>query len=94
MQTIELQHPIKLAGESHAKLTMRRSKVKDRLVVAKMKTASDEEKEINLFANLCEVAPSVIEELDESDYAKLQNTYLNFFKSEGMSPEPLSSSRK
>ena len=94
MQTIELQHPIELSGESHTTLSMRRSKVKDRLAVAKMKTASDEEKEIRLFANLCEVAPNVIEELDESDYAKLQNTYLNFFKSEGMSPEPSSSSRK
>ncbi len=94
MQTIELQHPIELSGELHEKLTMRRSKVKDRLLVAKMKTASDEEKEIRLFANLCEVAPNLIEELDESDYAKLQNAYLNFFKSEGMSQEPLSSSRK
>lgn len=31
---------------------MRHSKVKDFLIVAKMKTASDEEKEIRLFASM------------------------------------------
>ena len=94
MQTIDLKYPVESSGEIHEKLTMRRSKVKDRLLVAKMKNASDEEKEIRLFANLCEVAPAIIEDLDESDYANLQKTYLNFFKSEGMSDEPLSSSQK
>ena len=73
---------------------MRRSKIKDRLLVAKMKTASDEEKEIRLFANLCEVEPKVIEELDEADYSNLQKVYLGFFNSEGMSQEQSSSSRK
>jgi len=94
MQKIELKYPIELNGENTTNLTMRRSKVKDRLLVAKMKTASDEEKEIRLFANLCEVEPTVIEDLDESDYANLQKTYLSFFNSEGMSQEPLSSSQK
>ena len=50
--------------------------------------AVDEEKEIRLFANLCEVQPSIIEELDESDYATLQKAYMDFFKSEGISDEP------
>lgn len=94
MEQIELKYPVEVSGEVCKELTIRRSKVKDRLLVAKLKNSSDEEKEIRLFANLCEVAPNVIEELDESDYAKLQNAYLNFFKSEGMSPEPSSSSRK
>ena len=87
MQRIELKYPIESNGESLSQLSMRRSKVKDRLIVAKMKTASDEEKEIRLFANLCEVSPNIIEDLDESDYAKLQNSYMDFFKSEGMSDE-------
>lgn len=84
METINLNYPIESAGETISKLNMRRSKVKDRLLVAKMKTTSDEEKEIRLFANLCEVSPNVIEDLDESDYSNLQKAYLNFFKSEGI----------
>ncbi len=94
MQIIELKYPTELNGETHEKLSMRRSKVKDRLLVAKMKNASDEEKEIRLFANLCEVDPKIIEELDESDYANLQKAYLDFFKSEGMLQEQSSSSQK
>lgn len=94
MQTIKLQYAVDSAGESIDELTIRRSKVKDRLLVAKLKNSSDEEKEIRLFANLCEVTPNVIEELDEADYAKLQNAYLNFFKSEEMLSAPSSSSRK
>jgi hypothetical protein len=94
MHTVELKYPVEATGETFTNLTMRRSKIKDRLLVAKMKTASDEEKEIRLFANLCEVEPKVIEELDEADYSNLQKVYLGFFNSEGMSQEPSSSSRK
>ena len=45
---------------------------------------SDEQKEITLFANLCEVPPKVIEELDETDYTSVQKVYLGFF---GSAPE-------
>ena len=84
MKKIELNYPIESDGTNITDLNMRRSKVKDRLIVAKMKNSSDEEKEIRLFANLCEVAPNIIEELDESDYANLQKAYMDFFKSEGI----------
>ena len=84
MQNIKLNYPIESDGTTIANLNMRRSKVKDRLIVAKMKNSSDEEKEIRLFANLCEVATNIIEELDESDYANLQKAYMDFFKSEGI----------
>ena len=94
MQNIKLNYPIKSDGTNIADLNMRRSKVKDRLVVAKMKSASDEEKEIRLFANLCEVQPSIIEDLDESDYATLQKAYMDFFKYEGISDEPSLFSQK
>ncbi len=94
MENIALKYPVEVTGQSYNKLSMRRSKIKDRLLVAKMKTASDEEKEIRLFANLCEVEPKVIEELDEADYSNLQKVYLGFFNSEGMSPEASSSSQK
>lgn len=94
MQNIELKYEIESGGQTYKELRMRRSKVKDRLVVAKMKSASDEEKEIRLFANLCEVEPKIIEELDESDYATLQKAYMDFFKSEGISDEPSLFSQK
>jgi hypothetical protein len=84
MQNIKLNYPIESDSTNITDLNMRRSKVKDRLIVAKMKNSSDEEKEIRLFANLCEVAPNIIEELDESDYANLQKAYMDFFKSEGI----------
>ena len=84
MQNIKLNYPIESDGTTIADLNMRRSKVKDRFIVAKRKNSSDEEKESRLFANLCEVAPNVIEELDESDYANLQKAYMDFFKSEGI----------
>lgn len=94
MEQIELKYPVESAGEVYKNLSMRRSKIKDRLLVAKMKTASDEEKEIRLFANLCEVEPKVIEELDEADYSNLQKVYLGFFNLEEMSSAQSSSSRK
>ena len=94
MKNIKLNYPIESNGETINRLNMRRSKVKDRLLVAKMKNSPDEEKEIRLFANLCEVQPSIIEELDEIDYSALQKAYMDFFKSEGISPEPSLSSQK
>ena len=78
MKTIKLNYPIQADGQTYNKLSLRRSKVKDRLAVARMKNTSDEEKEIRFFANLCEVTPSVIEELDEADYKQLSETYMDF----------------
>lgn len=80
MQTIKLQYPVVVDGTQYAELTIRRSKVKDRLAVSSMQ-ASDEQKEIRLLANLCNVAPGVLEELDETDYAKVQKAYIGFFGS-------------
>lgn len=83
MIDITLKYQITIDGIFIDKLTMRRSKVKDRLAVSNMKEVSDEQKEIRLFANLCEVNPRVIEELDETDYLQVQKAYMGFFGSEG-----------
>ncbi len=80
---IILKYPVKIDGIILDKLIMRRSKVKDRLAVSSMKEASDESKEIRLFANLCEVSLRVIEELDETDYLQVQKAYMGFFGLEG-----------
>ena len=71
MEKIKLEYPIKIDETTYTELTMRRSKVKDRLAVSVM----------NLFANLCEVSPTVIKELDETDYTKVQKVYMGFFGS-------------
>jgi hypothetical protein len=74
---IKLKHPVIVDGTEYAALQMRRCKVKDRRLAAKQK--SDEDREITLIANLCDVPPSVIDELDTVDYSKLQEVLTGFF---------------
>lgn len=76
---LELLFPVTINGAAYQSLNIRRSKVKDRLAVSKL-NLSDEEREIRLLSNLCEVAPEVLQELDEKDYQALQRAYLDFFK--------------
>ncbi|MCT4575072.1 MAG: phage tail assembly protein [Alphaproteobacteria bacterium] len=87
MQTLKLEYTITVSNQTYRELKMRRSKVKDRLAVSNMKNVSSEEKEIRLFANLCDVSPDVIKELDENDYAELQKVYMGFFNLEETSEE-------
>jgi len=74
---IKLKHPITLEGEEVTQLTLRRPKVRDMLGADKQ-GGTDAEKEIRIFANLCEVTPAVIEELDLADYQALQGVYQGF----------------
>ena len=74
---IKLQFPVAVDGQEYAVLHMRRCKVKDRRLAAKQKTQEDQE--VTLIANLCEVPPSVIDELDSADYDKLQDVLRGFF---------------
>ena len=78
MNTIKLQHPFTLNGEEIVALTLRRPKVRDRLIAEKSQ-GSEVEKEIRLIANLCEVAPDCIENLDMADYMACQETLGSFF---------------
>lgn len=74
-----LKYPVTVDGHEYTSLNMRRCKVKDRRLAAKQKT--DEDKEITLISNLCEVPPNVIDELDAVDYAALTETLQGFFVS-------------
>lgn len=74
--TIQLGSPIAASGGTFGKLNMRAPKVRDLLAVDKIK--GDAAKEIRLFANLCEVPPEVVEELDLRDYTALQEAYRGF----------------
>lgn len=71
---IDLKYPLDNGTQA---LTMRRPKVRDMLAADKAK-GSDADKEIAMFANLCEVAPADIEALDMADYKALQQAYSGF----------------
>lgn len=74
---VTLKFPVTVDGHEYAVLNMRRCKVKDRRLAAKQKT--DEDREIALIANLCEVPPNVIDELDAVDYEALTEVLKGFF---------------
>jgi hypothetical protein len=67
---IPLDFPVEVDGTKYTSLTMRRPKTKDSMKAAKFK-GHDADKGVLLLADLCGVAPDVIEELDEIDAKKL-----------------------
>jgi hypothetical protein len=67
---VELDYPVTVSAVEYTKLTMRRPKTKDSLKAAKAR-GTEAEKGILLLADLCDVAPDVIGELDEIDAKKL-----------------------
>jgi CRISPR/Cas system CSM-associated protein Csm5 (group 7 of RAMP superfamily) len=79
MDTIKLIAPITIGNNTYETITIRRPKVRDRLVVERMKK-TDAEKEISMIANLAEVSVDVIEEMDLADYAKIQEVLQNFLE--------------
>ena len=74
--TITLKYPVTVDGATHTTLTMRRPKVCDSRDAQRGGTNADSE--IRLFANLCEVTPAAIEELDMADYMRMQKVYEGF----------------
>jgi len=77
METITLKYPIEVAGEKITSLNLRRPKVRDMLAADKS-AGSEAEKEVAMFANLCEVSRDAILELDGADYGQLQQAYSGF----------------
>ena len=77
---VALRHPKVVEGETHKELTMRRALAGDsRDAQRDGGTAADIE--MRLFANLCEVTPTVIEKLDLGDYQQLQEQFQDFLAS-------------
>jgi len=75
--TITLMYPINSSGSQLNELCMRRPKVRDRLVAEKA-PGNQADKEVRFIANLCEVTPEDIEELDMADYTKIQTALSDF----------------
>ena len=88
-KTIQLRYPVKADGATIEQLTMRRPLVKD-LHAAQRAGAGAAETEVALFANLCEVTPETLDEMDLGDYRRLQGAYDGFLShgSTSAAPEP------
>lgn len=74
---IKLKQPITANGIEIQELQLRRPLVRDMLNSTKS-AGTNEEKEISLFANLCNVSPKDIESLDLRDFFALQEAYSDF----------------
>ncbi|WP_320169943.1 phage tail assembly protein [Maridesulfovibrio sp.] len=77
MEPITLDYPVDFGGVEIKELNMRRAKVRDQKA-ARKSTKNDADYESVLFANLCEVSPDLIDDLDMKDYKKLQEKYKGF----------------
>lgn len=77
MKTITLKHPVKLNGQEYKELRMRRWKVRD-MRRSQASGLPEDEQEVRLFADLCEVSPDVIDELDGADWKQLTDTFKSF----------------
>lgn len=76
---IALDFPIKIDGVECSRLTLRRPKVGDILAAEEgAKGRSEKEIEILSFANLCQVTPAEIRDLDLGDYQKLAKAFSAF----------------
>jgi hypothetical protein len=76
-EIITLDHPVQWQGRQVTELAMRRPKVRD-VAANEERKGSDVQKEISLFADLCEVSVDVLEDMDMADYRKLQQAYTGF----------------
>lgn len=75
---IKLKHGITIAGAKINAVRMRAPTVGDTLAADKM-GGSDAEKELAIFANLCELAPTDLHGMHLADYKKLQEAWRGFF---------------
>lgn len=76
-EKVELLFPIKVGGVQTSVLTMRRPKVRDiaALSIRNFYDISDEDSR-KLIANLCEVAPEDLLDLDFTDWNALQSAFM------------------
>ena len=75
--TITLSRPFKTDAGTVSEIAMREPTVADDLA-ADDAPGSDLQKEIRLFANLCQLAPDDIKRLPRRDYRRLQTASLVF----------------
>lgn len=67
-KTLDLKHPFEFGGETVTELHIRRPKLRDMKRAAKVK--DDLEKSVTMLADLAEVTPKLLEELDTEDFTR------------------------
>lgn len=75
---IELKYPVTVDGHEYKSFDMRSPKVRDQITAQKTSQGNNEQMELVLFSNLCEVTPNVLEELELADYSQLHKAYNDF----------------
>ena len=78
-ERIQLNFPIEHDGVPIADIALRRPTVGDHLAAQKS-AGTDAEREIRLIANLAELPPAAIHQLDMKDYAQLQKVLGGFLQ--------------
>ncbi len=76
---IDLEYPITVDGVEVSSLVMRRSTVADQLVFEDGK-GSEAHRTVLMMANLCDVSPGSIKQLDVVDFEKLAEVLQGFKK--------------
>jgi hypothetical protein len=74
---IDLKYPVEVGNDRIESMTMRGPKVRD-LLASEKAARSDSEREVHLFACLCEVTPEIIENMAVGDYLVMQGKYKSF----------------
>lgn len=82
---ITLDMPIEMDGAEVSVLHMRRGKVRDQISAQRQANNDQVMTEVCMFAILCDVAPSHLEDMDLADYEKLRETFAGFRA--GLSPK-------
>lgn len=74
--TIRLQYPFTLGGVTYDELTIRRPKMRD--IKRSERHKEDLNKSLNMIADLAEIAPEVVEEMDPVDFAAISEVVGDF----------------
>ncbi len=75
--TISLDFPFTVDGVNYDKLVMRRPKTKDSMAAARQ-AGTEADRTLFILSRVCNVSPSIIEELDEIDLNKVAEQYAAF----------------
>ncbi len=80
-EVVKLDHAITVDGKTVNELTLRRPKVRDIKAVNGIK--DDFNKFLQMTANLAQISPSELEEMDAADMAKVSQVVGKFLAPEG-----------
>lgn len=74
---VTLSYPIFFNGKEIKEVEIRRPKLRDQLIANKTSEHA-EDKEVKLLSLLCGVEPEFVQDLDMTDFFKIQETIANF----------------